>query len=320
MAYFDVFNGDADGICALLQLRFEQPRESILVTGVKRDIQLLERVDAGCEDEVTVLDISMAKNTQPLKRLLKLGTKVFYADHHMPGEIPGHRNLEHHIDTDPNTCTSLIIDRLLGGKYREWAITAAFGDNMTQSAIGHAKDLSLSGVELEQLELLGICINYNGYGQSLDDLHFHPDQLYLALRAYHSPLDFIRDQDSLFGRLKDGYFDDLACAEATTAEFENEVAAVFILPDAPWSRRISGVFGNQLANQNPKRAHAILSHNGSGGYTVSVRAPLADKRGADELCSSFPTGGGRKSAAGINHLPSEQVGIFIERLVDTYKG
>ena len=27
MADFDLFNGDADGICALLQLRFAEPRE-----------------------------------------------------------------------------------------------------------------------------------------------------------------------------------------------------------------------------------------------------------------------------------------------------
>ena len=27
MADYDLFNGDADGICALLQLRFAEPRE-----------------------------------------------------------------------------------------------------------------------------------------------------------------------------------------------------------------------------------------------------------------------------------------------------
>ena len=44
MAYFDVFNGDADGICALLQLRQHTPRIATLITGVKRDIGLL----SGC--------------------------------------------------------------------------------------------------------------------------------------------------------------------------------------------------------------------------------------------------------------------------------
>jgi hypothetical protein len=40
----DCFNGDADGLCALHQLRLAEPAESELVTGVKRDIQLLERI------------------------------------------------------------------------------------------------------------------------------------------------------------------------------------------------------------------------------------------------------------------------------------
>ncbi len=38
---YDIFNGDADGICALLQLRKAEPRDAQLVTGVKRDINLL---------------------------------------------------------------------------------------------------------------------------------------------------------------------------------------------------------------------------------------------------------------------------------------
>ena len=43
--HYDVFNGDADGIISLLQLRFYQPTESQLVTGVKRDIQLLDQLN-----------------------------------------------------------------------------------------------------------------------------------------------------------------------------------------------------------------------------------------------------------------------------------
>ena len=35
MRYFDVFNGDADGICALHQLRLADPLDSTLVTGLK---------------------------------------------------------------------------------------------------------------------------------------------------------------------------------------------------------------------------------------------------------------------------------------------
>ncbi|HHJ80611.1 MAG TPA: DHH family phosphoesterase, partial [Candidatus Tenderia electrophaga] len=43
---FDVFNGDADGLCALQQFRLAFPGESQLVSGVKRDIALLRKVSA----------------------------------------------------------------------------------------------------------------------------------------------------------------------------------------------------------------------------------------------------------------------------------
>ena len=46
MAYIDVFNGDADGLCALHQLRLADPQNSTLITGVKRDIDLVKQVQA----------------------------------------------------------------------------------------------------------------------------------------------------------------------------------------------------------------------------------------------------------------------------------
>lgn len=60
----DVFNGDADGICALVQLRLAEPTQSQLVTGVKRDIQLLEHLSVQKNDQVTVLDISLKKKSR----------------------------------------------------------------------------------------------------------------------------------------------------------------------------------------------------------------------------------------------------------------
>ena len=61
---YDIFNGDADGICALLQLRKAEPRDAVLITGVKRDINLLAKVDAAAGDQITVLDVSMDTNTR----------------------------------------------------------------------------------------------------------------------------------------------------------------------------------------------------------------------------------------------------------------
>jgi len=68
--HFDVFNGDGDGIIALLQLRLTEPKESILITGVKRDISLLKKVDINTASSVTVLDISLEKNSDALQYLL----------------------------------------------------------------------------------------------------------------------------------------------------------------------------------------------------------------------------------------------------------
>jgi len=94
VADFDVFNGDADGIISLVQLRLAEPRDSQLITGRKRDIELLKRVDAGEGDRVTVLDVSLSKNREPLERVLKAGASVYYFDHHHADPVPTHDNLE----------------------------------------------------------------------------------------------------------------------------------------------------------------------------------------------------------------------------------
>ena len=62
MLAYDVFNGDADGICALAQLRLAEPKESVLISGIKRDIELLEQVPLGQAATITALDISFDKN------------------------------------------------------------------------------------------------------------------------------------------------------------------------------------------------------------------------------------------------------------------
>lgn len=314
----DVFNGDADGICALLQLRLAQPVKSQLVTGVKRDIQLLDEVKVQQGDQVTVLDISFDKNRSSVERILDQGASVFYVDHHQPGEIIKHKNLTTIINTDANTCTSLLINDQLEGKYRAWAVTAAFGDNLFESATQAAFPLSLTENQLQQLKTLGICINYNGYGSSLSDLHFSPDLLYNELSRYSSPFDFIADNEQVYEKLLAGYSEDMANADRIAPEYETDKIAVFTLPDEIWSRRINGVFGNELANNNPDRAHAVVSMNAQQGYQISVRAPLSNKIGADELCSSFPTGGGRKAAAGINHILPDQIPTFISAFEEKY--
>jgi hypothetical protein len=316
--YFDVFNGDADGICALIQLRLNQPLTAKLITGIKRDIQLLDKFTVSPGDHITVLDISLQKNIKRVNEFLNLGAHIFYVDHHQPGDIPNHPHLQTLINTDSAVCTSLLVNQYLNGKYPLWAITAAFGDNINHSAEQLAATLELSQTDIETLKNLGIYINYNGYGDSIDDLHFAPDKLYREMAEFHSPFDFISGNHDIFTQLRQGYQEDMANAQRITPEYQSDKVAVFILPDTIWARRVNGVFGNFLANLNPSRAHAVITHNKIGDYQVGVRAPLSNSTGADELCSAFPTGGGRKAAAGINHLPGDQLNIFIKKFEEFY--
>jgi hypothetical protein len=317
MAIIDVFNGDADGICALHQLRLANPLVSTLITGVKRDIALLQQVDAQAGDEITVLDISLDKNREALIQVLAAGASVTYFDHHFAGDIPEHANLEANIDTDANVCTSLLVNTSLNNQFLAWAVTAAFGDNLFDSAEAAARPLDLSNDKLEQLKELGTCINYNGYGATLDDLIYTPVALYELIKPYADPFDFINNESG-YQRLRDGYYDDVKQAEQIAAEHLSDSHALFVLPDEKWARRVSGVFANSLAQQFPARAHAMLTRQSDGGFLVSVRAPLENKTGADELCRQFPTGGGRKAAAGINKLPADQMAVFKDAFTQSF--
>ena len=315
---YDVFNGDADGIIALLQLRLSKPLETTLITGVKRNIQLLSQVDAQANDVVTVLDVSMEKNMSALISALENGAEVFYADHHRSGVIPENKNLQAYIDLDANTCTALIIDKLLDGQFHEWAITAAYGDNLIAKADQLAKDAGITEDKAILLKELGTLINYNGYGAKVDDLHYDPAQLYKALIQYSSPFQVIDDQHSPFYVLQKAYQQDMDNALAIAAKHQSGQLGLFELPNAAWARRISGVYGNLLANQSPDSAHAVLTLNKNGTYMVSLRAPLNNKQGAGDICSQFDTGGGRAAAAGINALPVSELQRFIDLVESNY--
>jgi len=317
--HYDIFNGDADGIISLIQLRLNEPKQSTLVTGVKRNIQLLADIDANASDTLTVLDISMEKNSKALNALLEKGVKTFYADHHRAGDIPESEHLTAMIDLDANTCTALIIDQYLKGKYRSWAICAAYGDNMIASAEKLADQAGYDQTQKEQLKELGTLINYNGYGAAISDLHFDPAELYSLLLKYESPFDVIADPQSPYIKLQAAYQEDLNNALAISAQYKSDLLSIFELPDQPWSRRISGVYGNLLANQQPDSAFAVLTQNAQNNYLVSLRAPLNNKQGAGDICSQFESGGGRAAAAGINQLPKNELNHFIELVEAHYK-
>jgi hypothetical protein len=310
---FVAFNGDCDGLCALQQLRIENP---ILVTGVKRDIELVQRVEAGPDDEVTVLDVSFDVNRAAMLRLLETGARVRYFDHHHAGELPSHPRLQAFIDTSPKVCTSVLVDRYLDGAQRAWAVVGAFGDNLDETARALAADLDLPEMKVAVLRELGIALNYNAYGETVEDLYFAPADLHARLRNYPHPLDFAF-QDIAFAQLREGYKTDMAFGTQVKPHAESPHAALYLLPDEKWARRVSGVLASNLARKSPSKACAVVLPL-KDGFQVSVRAPLQRPQGAAALCREFPTGGGREGAAGINQLPAADLERFSQRFIEHF--
>ncbi|GAA0296761.1 DHH family phosphoesterase [Psychrosphaera haliotis] len=344
---YDVFNGDADGILALLQLRLaakssgdsalsmrssvessiKTPNEPTLITGVKRDISLLQKIPIdtlNSNSVVTVLDISMEKNSSALKQVLKTGANVLYIDHHRAdahlesdNEL-AKGNLQAHIDLSSDTCTALIVDKLIDGAFHHWAICGAYGDNLVSIADSLCKAASLSNLQSDQLKTLGMLINYNGYGAEIGDLAYHPAELFTLLLRYQSPFECIEDLSSPYHLLKSKFEADMSQAKQSEIIFESEHLHASVMPDMPWSRRISGTYGNQLANGTPERAHLVFTIVDSEHYLVSLRAPLNNRVGAGDLCSQFDSGGGRAGAGGINQLPQSEALVLCQRVHDFY--
>ena len=316
--HYDIFNGDADGIFALHQYRLAHPQpKTKKITGVKRDIKLLSKVEDVQNCELTVFDVSLDSNREPLNKILAAENSVLYFDHHFAGEIPVSTSLTTRINPSAETCTSIIVNEYLDNAFPLWAICGAYGDNLHNSAKTLQTLLGLHEDQGNALMELGELFNYNGYGADLSDLHFTPKELYLAIQPYENPFDFIEDAPQL-KQLRDGHASDMAQAMEQKPHPSPGKNRVYTFPDKPWARRVSGVFSNLKAREQQHSAHAIITENSNKTLRISVRAPLADRRDADTLCKSFPTGGGRAAAAGINALPAELLDTFLESFHSTF--
>ncbi|WP_233837751.1 acetyltransferase [Paraburkholderia sp. ZP32-5] len=309
MNRFDIFNGDADGICALHQLRLAYPADAVLITGTKREVALLQHARAQHGDSVTVLDISLDTNRDALAVLLERGVNIEYFDHHFPGVIPGNALLTAHIDTSPDMCTGLIVDRHLHGRHKPWAVVAAYGDNLHRVAHQVATECAMSLADEQMLRELGIAINYNAYGDSRADLIVDPAAMYRAIQPFWSPLEFIASTGVL-REIETRRMEDIELALGLATVQRLAAGTLHVLPDTAWAHRVRGEFANLIARRDPRRAHAVLTLRGDNRYVASVRAPLERPQGADVLCRKFG-GNGRVAAAGIDGLDPRRLDEFI---------
>jgi hypothetical protein len=317
--HYDIFNGDADGIFALHQYRLENPQpDSQLITGVKRDIRLLSLLEKLQECSLTVFDISLDSNRSSLEKLLHQQNTVLYFDHHFAGKIPKSPFLKTRINPSSDTCTSLIVNATQDNKHCLWAICGAFGDNLHKLAKQHAKDQGLTEQQTGQLQELGELFNYNGYGGTIEDLHYHPRELYKAVAPYTNPFDFLEHSTEII-TLRMGYSGDIRQVMQLQEMKTPGKNRVYALPDTTWARRVTGVFSNIRAREQTGAAHAVITENKDRTLRISVRAPLDDQRDADTLCKLFTTGGGRTAAAGINSLPVSQLEQFLDKFLSFYR-
>ena len=317
MRYFDVFNGDADGICSLQQLRLADPLDSTLITGLKRDIELLQGVPAAAGDVVTVLDISLDRNREALAKLLEMGAVVRYFDHHYAGEIPVHPRLTAVIDDSHAACTSALVDRHLHGRCRIWAVVGAFGDGADATATELARPLGLDARSLDQLRELGITLNYSAYGQSEADVLALPVDLYRTISHYTDPFELCA-KEHIVEILAEERRKDLERVGALQPHCATSAATAWVLPDAAWARRVSGTFANRLCARQPRFAHAVLTPIAGSAYVVSVRAPKGSPVSAVEFCRRYATGGGRVASAGIDRLETRRLAAFLREFNATW--
>ena len=279
------YNGDADGICSMVQWGLVYGIEGHRVTGVKRDIELLERVNPNPDDEIIVMDISLARNHARAVELSTQGFDITWFDHHLAGEpIDG---ITTNIDTSSDVCTARIVEKYLGVD-SDWAQVALHGDG-----------LSVHSSKPEFKEL-GELLNYNGYGADLSDLHFHPDELLLLCLQAKTPQNFMDTQ--AFMTLKNGFESDLS--NAINIEPRN---GYYLLPNESWARRVVGVMAHRI-NESGDGPHVIAIDKGET-LQVSIRG----SEGIGELCKMFG-GGGRATAGGIDALPKSEITALMKEV------
>jgi hypothetical protein len=307
-----VFNGDADGICAAHQLYLKNPLDFEAITGVKRDIALLKKIEQVSDADIAVLDIAIEKNLPSLKNLLDQNCRILWFDHHISHQQPEHENIEYHNETEADVNTSLLVSRYLGEPISPWTVVGLFGDNMRAAAEIIAENLGMDSSQISDLKRMGELLNYNAYGSTIDDLHFHPAEILERMKLYSDPLVFLQSEN-IIDDLEVGHKEDFQKIE----QVQWLTANIVRLPDEKWAHRVIGDYAYQLICDEPEKDFAVLLTMGEN-YQVSIRASSKNNKNAGEFCLQFRTGGGRVSAAGINVLPATLLSYFVDQFNDYF--
>ncbi|WP_342616798.1 hypothetical protein [Rhodoferax sp. GW822-FHT02A01] len=281
---YDLFNGDADGIYALHQLRMAQACDSQWLTCVKRNIALYQKLPTNVALSVTALDISFARNEVGLRQVLGFGGRLRYFDHHAEEKRFAHPRLECYID-----CTR---------------------DNLPAQAVRLARNSGCSAGNRSARDQLGRLRNYNAYRVTTTELHIHPVDQCRSVHRFEDPQDFFA-RSSEFGHLREGFAEDHQLPNALAPFAQTVLADVYVLPDTGWTRLLSGTLANQLTSTDSSKSFAVLPPCSSDTYVVSIRTSAASRARTDLFCHCYAGGGGRHAAGGIDHTPASDLGRII---------
>lgn len=312
--YYDLFNGDADGMISSHMYRTFMPKNSVKFTGLKRDVKLLRHVTTYRDSIITVFDISLKSNDDYVERVLQNNNSVRWFDHHDPGTTDFGTALRTRIDTDPDCCTAILVDKYLDGLYRPWTVAAAYGDNLHQCAEELNPNMTQSSMDI--LRTIGETLNYSGYGNTESDLISQPIDTYEDMVQYRNPFNYYK-KSRLFHVIHDQMLADQDRLSRAEVLFDEEFGTIVRLPSGPASARYSGIYSNKLATDNPDKAFGIVTID-ENNFKVSIRAPINRPTGAVTLANQFPTGGGREKAAGINVLPQDNIHEFYSKFKEVF--
>ena len=241
---------------------------SIVFTGIKRDIECCRQSRPGL---MTRSPCSTSRSAQ--QRGASAAARSRGRRHVVRPSLarahPVHDGFAPHIDTDPETCTSLLVDRHLKGRFRLWAIAAAYGDNLAASAERLADAVPLSPPQRAQLRMLGEAVNYNAYGDSEADVRIH--------RRRCTAGSLTTTTRSRPSRMHRSCVNSTHCAALTRPRAQSTAAQGRAQrrdrcpthPGAVASRGRSPTSSRCAI----RSAHAVLKELANGGYAVSIRAP-----------------------------------------------
>jgi hypothetical protein len=317
----DVFNGDADGLFAAHQLRLAEPgpdpAAGAVVTGLKREIACSNRIDvpAGRRDATARASTSRSAATAPRSSACSRRARPCAGSTTtMPATCPRHPRLRAHIDTAPETCTSLIVDRELRGAIgagqwpRPSATTSA--PSPTRSAADAGADRGRTGAAARTRR--------GGQLQRLRrDARRRADRAGGAVCAAGRVMP-IRSTSFATTRSSPNWpragAADLAGAVQLRPWRQCGGGAVFVLPDEGWSRRVLGSFRQPAGRAFVDSAFAVLKARAEGGYLASVRAPAGAAEGrrspVPPLRRRRPRRRGRHRPAGRPRNSKRSAGAF----------